>query len=236
MGMKIQYFSNYQGMSAKAAQLIIDAVKVKPELLFCAATGGSPTGMYQALKEAAQKDYSLFEKMKVIKLDEWGDVDSKHPVSCEYYLQEHLVNPLKITPDRYMGFSADAENPSEECARVNDILQENGPIDICILGIGTNGHIGFNEPNLQMTDHCHVAKLAPSTLLNGMVANMTKKPTYGLTLGVKDILSAKHIIILVAGSGKEEATKHLVAGEITNDWPATHLWSHPNVDCLIVEN
>lgn len=100
--------------------------------------------------------------------------------------------------------------------------------------MGVNGHIGLNEPAAQLMDHCHVAQLAATTLHHDMVSDLETKPACGLTLGVKDILAARHIILLVAGASKEKATQKLISGRITNACPATHLWAHQRVDCLVV--
>jgi galactosamine-6-phosphate isomerase len=94
--------------------------------------------------------------------------------------------------------------------------------------------MGLNEPADQSQPHCHVAKLSESTLSHGMIAGADKKPSYGMTIGVEDILASRRVLMLVVGAGKENATQQLLSGEITNQFPATHLWRHENVDCLVV--
>jgi galactosamine-6-phosphate isomerase len=233
--MNIRYFKDYEALSFAAAQMVHASIQARPNLLLCAATGHSPTGLYLQLQKYHAERSDDFRELRVLKLDEWGGLSAEHPATCEYYLQQHLIQPLGISDARYHGFDANTKDPEAECKRVQHELETIGPIDICVLGMGKNGHLGLNEPAEQLTNHCHVAELASTTLNHSMVASLEDKPTYGLTLGMKDILAARHVILLVTGAGKEEATQELMSGRITNQYPATHLWAHPRVDCLVVE-
>jgi galactosamine-6-phosphate isomerase len=233
--MNIRYYEDYEGMSLAAAQLVYASLRAKPNLLLCAATGSSPIGLYQRLQEYYAARSEDFRDLRVVKLDEWGGLYARHPATCEDYLQRHVIKPLDITEDRYFGFDADTKDPERECERVQALLTDRGPIDVCVLGMGVNGHIGLNEPAEKLIGHCHVAELAPSTLNHTMVTDLETKPAYGLSLGVQDILAARHIILLVTGAGKEEATKQLLSGRVTNQYPVTHLQSHQRVECLVVE-
>jgi len=232
--MNIQHFRDYEAMSLAAAQMVYAAMQAKPDLLLCAATGNSPTGLYLQLQKYYAERKEDFQDLRVLKLDEWGGLHAEHPATCEYYLQQYLIQPLGINRERYFGFDANTKDPEQECARVQAVLEANQPIGVCILGMGVNGHMGLNEPAEHLIDHCHMAQLAATTLNHDMVSDLETKPAYGLTLGVKDILAAQHIILLVAGAGKEKATQELLSGRITNEYPATHLWAHQKVDCLVV--
>ncbi len=230
--MNISYFSNATAMSQKAAAIVLEDLGRNPELLLCAATGSSPKMLYQLLVEEGQKHAALFQKARVIPLDEWiGLATSKG--SCHAYIQEHILAPLQISKDRYFGFNAKAVDLEKECVRIQKSLQNKGPIDLCILGLGKNGHLGFNEPAAELKARCHVAKLAPKSQEHAMIGSAAVKPTKGLTLGIQDILDAKKIVLLVSGDDKTEVTKELLSGRITNDCPATWLWKHGNVECLI---
>jgi galactosamine-6-phosphate isomerase len=140
---------------------------------------------------------------------------------------------LGIDATRYITIDPLPQNPEEECARVQRKLEEIGPIDICILGIGVNGHIALNEPAVKLQLDCHVEKLAESTLNNGMIKSLTQPPTFGMTLGVGNLLASKRILLFISGKGKKEALQQLLRREITTDFPASLLWLHPNVDLLI---
>ena len=114
------------------------------------------------------------------------------------------------------------------------MVKEQGPIDLCILGLGKNGHLGFNEPADELQPHCHIADLAVQSQQHSMILDSSIKPTQGITLGMQEILSSKRILLLVSGSGKEEAKKKLLSGDITSQCPASLLWKRDNVDCLVV--
>jgi galactosamine-6-phosphate isomerase len=232
--MNIQHFSNAEAMSQKATEIVLEEVKRKPELLLCTASGSSPLPLYERLAREAQKNIRLFRETRVIPLDEWVGLPAKEG-SCHAYLKKHVLTPLQISKDRYYGFDPAAENLEEECGRIQNVLKNEGPIDICILGLGKNGHLGFNEPADVLHPHCHIMDLAAQTQQHIMIADIPSKPTMGLTLGMHDILSSKKIVLLVSGKGKEEAKQKLRSAEISTQCPATFLWLHDNVDCLLVD-
>lgn len=227
--MKITYVDDYATLSEKAAQLIADDVQQNPALLFCAATGGSPTGMYAQM--AKQK--ALYTKMRVLKMDEWGIIPLAHPDSCETYLKKHLLGPLEIEQDRYTTFDTSPELVESECQRINQFMADNGPLDICILGLGKNGHIAFNEPALTLHPEFHKALLAESTIAHDPALSAGEEPAYGLCVGMKGIMQSKKILFLVTGKGKQDAVKRIMEGKIGTDCPASFLWMHPNVECII---
>lgn len=233
--MDIHTFDNYGRMSAHAAKIVLDELERKKSLMLCAATGNSPTGTYQLLAEAHLDRPEFFDGLHVLKLDEWGGLSEDHPSSCEHYLQKHLIKPLEIPSGRYTGFDPNPKNPEKECKRVQLLIGKKGSIDLCILGLGKNGHIGFNEPADSLQPFCHVAQLSEESKEHGMVKELTQKPDYGMTLGMHNILSAKRIILLVCGDGKEEAVAMLRKKTISTRFPVTFLWLHPHVECLWVK-
>lgn len=231
--MKLKYCDNYDEMSKKSVGSIISDLRSNPEQLLCTATGYSPLGTYKNLADAFDQEPKIFEKLRIIKLDEWGGISSTELTSCESYTLENVILPLKISSERYISFESNSTSPAEECERIQKAILREGPIDICILGLGKNGHIGFNEPSETMTEGCHVAQLTQASLQHQMVSDMKNIPTYGLTLGMTDILQSKKIVLLVTGSGKKDTITRLMSKVITNRLPASHLWSHPNVECYI---
>lgn len=231
--MNIHYYKDHESMSEEAASLVIAEINAKNDLLLCAATGHSPTGLYKNLVTGFQEQKDSFNQLRILKLDEWGDVSGENPFSCEYYLQEHLLKPMGIPASRYISFQANPSNPIEECTRIKAELDQKGPIDICILGIGSNGHIGLNEPAAFLEPHCHLAELSKSTLSHPMIKQLEEKPSYGMTLGIKDIMDSKKIILLISGKSKVEVTAELLSGKISTSLPASLLWLHGNVECLI---
>ncbi|MFN7116967.1 MAG: galactosamine-6-phosphate isomerase [Saprospiraceae bacterium] len=234
--MKISYFNDYNALSEAAKKLILNTLEIKKNSLLCAATGNSPLKTYQLLVEYYNKNPDLFSALRLLKLDEWGGVPMDDPQTCESFLQENLVKPLKISSERYLSFRSDAADPQLECKRMQNILDTQSTVDLCILGLGKNGHIGFNEPAAALTPHCHVAKLTADSMQHSMAQAMQQKPTYGITLGIKDILQAKKIILLVTGSNKKQIMQQLLHATITTYLPASFLWLHNDVECLVDKN
>ncbi|MCH6232381.1 6-phosphogluconolactonase [Cognataquiflexum rubidum] len=230
--MKITYLENYDSLSQYAAKLVMDEVQLKRDMLFCAATGNSPTGMYAEMA----KNKSLFDRMRVVKMDEWGIIPLSHPDSCESYIKKHVLEPMEIPTERYVGFDTAPESVAAECTRMQNFISEQGPFDICILGFGKNAHIAFNEPADFLQPDFHKATLAPSTIQHDPALSQGPEPAYGLCVGMKDILETRKIIFLITGKGKQEAIKQILERKISTQCPASFLWMHPNVECLIDKN
>ncbi len=231
--MRITHCRSYQEMSDMAASLVLEELVKKPGLLLCAATGNSPEGLYRELVRTAGKDKSLFDQIRILKLDEWGGVPAYYPVTCEFFLKKKLLEPLDISEDRYITFASDPEDPEAECQRIRSALEKEGPIDICILGLGRNGHLGLNEPSPELELYCHVAELREDSLQHTMIASLERKPIYGLTLGMKEILSSRMIILLLSGKEKKEVTEKFLSGKVSTELPASLLHLHPRVECLL---
>lgn len=231
--MRLISCENYQEMSSLAADLVQEELLRKPGLLFCAATGSSPSGLYDEMGASLLLRPGLFDGMRIIKLDEWGGVPDNHPVTCEYFIRKKLLEPLSIPEERYHTFQSDPEDPELECEAIRSILKQEGPIDLCILGLGKNGHLGLNEPATQLEAYCHVAQLSELSLEHKMIASMEVKPSYGITLGMEEILAARRIIFLVTGGGKKEVMQRLMEKKVSSELPASFLWEHPQVDCLM---
>jgi len=221
-------------MADFASDSIIDEINNKPGLLLCAATGGTPGETYDQLANRKDRFNNTF--LRLIKLDEWGGVPMNDTQTCEQYMQKQLVKPLQIEADRYFAFNSNAPVPEAEVARMQHILAEQGPVDICILGLGMNGHIAFNEPASYLLPHCHVARLSETSMQHPMANEMEIKPAYGLTLGMADILQSKKIILLIHGAHKKNIASQLMEGKITPLLPASFLWLHPDVTCCITED
>lgn len=220
-------------MSRSCAKSVIEALKVNPKQLVCTATGNSPTGVYQEWTKAYKTEPKLFEQLKIIKLDEWGGIAMDDPGSCETFIQDNILQKLNIGRDRYISFDSNPDSPEKECDRIQKALEQQGPIDICLLGLGKNGHIGLNEPAASLTPHCHVTSLSEASLQHQMTAMMGSKPGYGLTLGMTDILLSKKIILLITGAGKKDIISQLMSKKISTWLPASLLWEHADVECFV---
>lgn len=226
--MRFNIFEDAEALSRRAADIMSDAVANSPGMLLCAASGGSPTRAYDLF--AAEKARGA--RLRIMKLDEWAGMGAEHEASCEAYLRRHLTDPLAIPDARYLAFDGLAADGAAECARVERRLEAEGPIDLLVLGVGVNGHLGLNEPAEALTPGCHVAALAETSQAHPMLAGNTAPPRHGLTLGMAGILQAKRILTLVSGSHKRDAMQRFLTRQITPAFPASFLWLHGNVDFL----
>ncbi len=219
---------DHESLSRAAAERILHSLAHKPDLLFCAAGGSTPLRTYQLLAAHCAKNPALFRKLRLLKLDEWGGIPMNDPGTCETQMQALLISPLGISPDRYFGFDSNATDPDAECGRIGKLLEREGPIDVCVLGLGMNGHIAMNEPAPVLKPASNIAHLADVTLAHPMLSQTKSAPRYGIGLGMAEILASREILLLVNGAKKREPLRKLLRREITTDFPASFLWLHPN--------
>lgn len=234
--MHFHYFSDFESMSTKGFELIKSEIEQKPDLLFCVASGGSPSGTYAQLVAHKQQHPSFGTQLRVIKLDEWGGLEPGSTFTSEEDVQRKFVQPMQISSDRYWTLDPYTESPAQACAELEGVLDREGPLDICILGIGVNGHIALNEPGDALQLPVHVCELADTTLNNGMIKSLHQPPTFGMTLGLRAIMQAKLVLLFIAGSGKKEAFAGLKQENVRTSFPASFLWLHPNVQVLVDKN
>lgn len=220
---------DYEQMSSFSSNLIYNEIRNKKDLLICTATGSTPTRTYGLLAKKFEENPQIFKEIRIIKLDEFGGIPMNDPATCETYLQKHIVAPLNIDSSRYISFNSNPDNPEFEIERISEELNDSGDIDLCILGMGVNGHLGFNEPADVLHANIHIAKLADTTKKYGIALQSEHEIKYGLTLGMNEIMRSKNILLLVNGKHKQEPFKKFLSAEITTQLPATMLWMHPNV-------
>ena len=219
---------DYKTLSQRAAELVVAELRAKPTSLLCLASGSTPTRTYELLALEGAKEPTLFEHCRIIKLDEWGGLSPGDPATCDSQLRTTLVSPLGLT-ERYVAFESNPLDPNAECARIAAWLDQNGPIDISVLGLGINGHLGFTEPAENLQPFAHVAELSQASLAHAMLAKSDVRPTYGLTLGMADLIQSRCILLLVSGSTKRDPLQRLLGGRLSTEFPASMLQVHPNV-------
>ena len=228
--MRIQVAKDHEEMSRQAAARIAREVRRRPGLLLGAATGNTPTRTFARLAEMRAALPSLFRRARVVKLDEWMGLPMGHPATCETYFREKVLRPLGIARSRFQGFQSQPKDFGIECARIARWLAAHGPFDLCVLGLGRNGHLLFNEPAATLPPGPHVARLSATSRRHAMVKVMTTPtPRYGLTLGLADILQSKAILLLVSGRHKRAPFRRMLRGGVTTRCPASFLWLHPDV-------
>jgi galactosamine-6-phosphate isomerase len=230
--MKVKIWANHEAMSRAAASCIAREFGRHPRQLVCLATGSTPARTYELLGCRARKSPALFDHLRVLKLDEWSGLPMSDPGSSETYLQQRVIRPWGVSQRRFVGFVTDPRRPKLECKRIQNWLARNGPIDLCVLGLGSNGHLGFNEPDNTLCPVAHRALLSEQTRAHPMLCHTTVKPDYGLTLGMAEILQARQILVLVSGAHKRKPLKRLLRGEISTQFPASLLCLHPQTMVL----
>lgn len=232
---ELQRFSDHEAMSQQAAELIAAEIRLRPDLLLGLATGSSPARTYELLAARRRSEPALFDRLRIFKLDEWGGLAMDDPASCELYLQTKLVLPLNVSPDRYFAWESQPKDPAAECQRVAGWLAEAGPIGLCVIGVGMNGHLALNEPAPTQQAGPHVAHLAEDSRQHPMLQEARSVARFGLTVGVADILHSRRILLLVSGPHKAEQLKRLLEPGISTEFPASLLWLHPAVTILCDE-
>ncbi|MBL7793571.1 MAG: 6-phosphogluconolactonase [Saprospiraceae bacterium] len=222
---KWQIAEDYEEVSRLAASYICASILSKSNFLLCTASGNTPRKAYDLVAEQmAGKSFRL------LALDEWAGLSPDNPYSSAFQLNRQLVEPLDLR-DHFL-FNGKNENPQNEIDKVQQYLSENGPIDLCVLGIGTNGHLGFNEPRAFLEPVAHLSKLSDTSRSHSMIAAADYIPEHGLTLGIGDILRSKKILLVANGSHKRDVLSQLLSRHITPQLPASFLWLHHDVTCI----
>lgn len=232
---KLLLVEGYQEMSKVAAQLFAQEVKRKPDLVLGLATGGTPVGMYEELIRMHRTEGLSFSQATSFNLDEYVGLEAQHPQSYRTYMQEHLFGQIDMAAERTNIPRGDAQDLEQECSRYEQAIAEAGGIDIQVLGIGTNGHIGFNEPGSSASSKTRVVQLTPSTIEANarFFESVEEVPTQAVSMGIATILGAKKIVLLASGEAKAQAVRDMLEGEMTPDVPASLLQMHDDVTVIV---
>jgi galactosamine-6-phosphate isomerase len=234
--MEVRIYPDADTAGYDGAGVVLNVLKGTPKPLMCVAAGNSPVPLYRTLATLLARDQALTSTLRVIKLDEWLGVSPEEPGSCEHFIRTHLVEPSRLPLSGYIGFSPDERIAAEEVCRIDTFLESDGPIDLAVLGLGLNGHIGFNEPGEYGIAESHVVSLSRDSLNHPMVQISGHRPVGGITIGLRALLNAGKIILVVTGSKKREQLSRLLEGQITPRFPASFLHLHRNVLCLTDED
>ena len=229
--MRIYREKDYSLMSQKAAEIVAKQLKKKPGSLLGLATGSSPVGMYQELAAKYRRGELDFGRVKSVNLDEYVGLSATHSQSYRYFMRKNLFSHVNIDPNNTYLPDGTAEDATAECARYDRLLDELGTVDLQVLGLGHNGHIGFNEPGEIFVKNTHVVTLQESTIAaNARFFNSADEvPKFAITMGIGAIMRAKRILVLVSGEDKADIVKRAFSGDITPRVPASVLQLHPNV-------
>ena len=219
----------HEDMSRVAVDRILAGLRESGRFVMVAAAGTTPTRTYELLGEQYQQTPDWFVDMVVIKLDEWCGLAMDAPETCDTYMRKHVVQPLGISRDCYIAFDSNASSSQAECQRVQTEIARRGPVDLCVLGLGVNGHLGLNEPSDDWQLPSHVATLDESTRSHPMLSRATCRPTQGMTVGMEGIMQSKQIILLVSGARKKKPFHSFLTSKLTPRFPATYIREHNNL-------
>lgn len=229
--MKIYKAKDYKDMSRKAANIISAQVIMKPNCVLGLATGSTPIGTYDQLVEWYNKGDLDFSEVTTVNLDEYKGLPRTNDQSYYYFMHQHLFDRVNIDPDRTNvpnGMESDAE---KECGRYEELIRSLGGVDLQLLGLGHNGHIGFNEPGEAFEKETHCVDLTESTIEANkrFFASADDVPKQAYTMGIKTIMQAKKILIVVNGENKADIVERAFFGPVTPEVPASILQLHNDV-------
>lgn len=229
--MRIYVAQDYNSMSQQAAALLSAQVILHPSSVLGLATGSTPVGMYRELIDRCSKGEVDFSRVQTVNLDEYVGLPETHSQSYRYFMQSNLFNHINIDMEATNFPNGMADKLEAECQRYDDTIHHLGGIDFQVLGLGHNGHIGFNEPGEVFVFGTHVVTLQESTLsANARFFNSKEEvPRQAITMGIGSIMQARQILVVVSGSDKAEIVKAAFTGPVTPQVPASILQFHPNV-------
>ena len=231
--MKIMITKDYEELSAKAAEIMLEVVRKNPRAVLGLATGTTPLGLYANMIADHKENGTDYSGIRTANLDEYKGLPKTHDQSYAYFMRKNLFDGLGIAPESTNIENGMAEDAAAECARY-DALLEALPRDIQLLGLGSNGHIAFNEPGTPFGSGTHVVTLAESTVKDNarLFKDISEVPRQAFTMGIRQIMQAKKVLILASGANKAEAVCKMVKGDVTESVPASVLQLHP--DCVLI--
>lgn len=231
--MKVIITKDYEEMSAKAFEIMKETVTNQPNAVLGLATGSTPLGLYANMIEDHKTNGTSYKNIKTVNLDEYVGLDAESDQSYVYFMRENLFRHIDIDLANTNIENGKAADPEAECARYNKLLETLTP-DLQVLGIGSNGHIAFNEPGTPFDSVTHVVQLTESTIKDNsrLFDDISQVPRSAFTMGLQNIMNAKKALVLANGANKAKAVAAMVHGEITEDVPASILQKHPN--CILI--
>lgn len=235
--MKVVKLADYDVLSNYACKLVTNVLNKEENPVIGLATGSTPEGLYDCLIEQYKQGLLNFENVTTFNLDEYVGLDENHPGSYRYYMREKLFDHINIKLDNVHMPSGTEEDLKKHCEEYEQKIKNAGQIDLQILGVGVNGHIGFNEPGTPFSSKTHVVELKESTRkVNSRFFNhIDEVPNKAVTMGIETIMSAKEVVLLISGEAKQETVRAFMESDISEDFPASVLKQHPNFKLVVDE-
>ena len=236
--MKFITVKSYEELSHKAAEIIAAQVIVKPDCVLGLATGSSPVGAYKELIAKCEKGDLDFSKVTSVNLDEYVGLTGDNDQSYRYFMNDNLFDQVNIDKEKTFVPNGCAEDYDKECEAYDNRVKELGGIDLQLLGIGLDGHIGFNEPDEYFVGPTHVVDLDESTIVANarFFASEADVPRKAVTMGMMSIMQAKKVLLVANGAAKKEIVEKAFFGPITPLVPASILQLHPDLTVIYSEN
>jgi glucosamine-6-phosphate deaminase len=236
--LKITLFKDERALAKALALQIASALEARPETVLGLPTGRTPIRLYHELGTLFAHRQVNFSRATTFNLDEFLGIGPDHPGSYRAFMEQHLFSRVNLSPDRINVLGGAAPDPERECERYEAAIAAAGGIDLQLLGIGTNGHIGFNEPARELTGRTHRVALTLSTRRSNAAlfgGDPARVPGEALSMGMATILHARHIILIATGKSKAKCIERMVHGPITTKMPASFLQVHASVELMLDE-
>ncbi|MBR4303833.1 MAG: glucosamine-6-phosphate deaminase [Clostridia bacterium] len=232
--MKLEVFANAAEVASRAADILEGRIKTKPDIVLGLPTGSTPVGMYRELQRRCSAGQLSFEQVRTFNLDEYYPVSPDNECSYRYFMDTNLFCGIDIKRENTHVPAGNAPDIYEECLRYDAAIEQAGGIDLQVLGVGRNGHIGFNEPDSRLASGTHLTGLTEDTVQANarFFSSADEVPRQAVTMGLGGIMKARSILLLCTGKEKHRALHKLLEGEISTDWPVTMLNMHPDVTVL----
>ena len=211
--MELEIFESPEALAENSAAWMLKVIEEKPDALCCFAAGFTQNRTYELFAEHVRKRSVPVGRLRLIGLDEWVSLSGSDEGSCRAYINEHIVNPLGLDARQMLLFFDGNAEPVAQCEQANSLLDLHGPIDLLVLGIGMNGHLGFNEPHVDPNLRTHLQPLTDSSIAAGQkYFKEARSLSQGLTLGLRDLLQARNILVQAAGTHKKPVVKAMLTG------------------------
>jgi glucosamine-6-phosphate deaminase len=230
---KWEQLESYDALSQRAATILLSAIREDPRLVLGLPTGRTPVGMYDRVVAECSREYHCFRDVATFNLDEYCGIPREHPGSYFTYMKQHLFDHVDIDPANAHIPHGDAPDAEAECVRYERELAAAAGLGLTFLGLGQNGHIGFNEPGTPFDSRTRVVELTRSTRnANADLFTDGTVPTHAITMGIGTILESRRIVLLASGASKRDALERLRSGDISEEFPASALWRHS--ECVVL--
>ncbi|MBI5940866.1 MAG: 6-phosphogluconolactonase [Caulobacterales bacterium] len=230
--MILEALPSSSAVAQAAADVFAQVVAAKPDAVVCLPTGATPEPLYAELVERIRGGRLDVSRVRWIQLDEWLGLPAGHPATCATWLEHRFFHSLTPAAGRRLDIASDPGCAQAEALRLASALKAWGGLDLAILGLGANGHLGLNEPAAALSREVHVEILSESSRRHGMLAGVATPPISGITLGMADLLQAHLVLLLVTGEGKRTVLDRLLTSPVTTALPASLLHLHANCRLL----